>query len=202
MPKVWVRATTINAEKGPFRMNRNLSSIWNSRNNLQNGNLWLRIGVCVWMQVVHRDLKPSNVLYASATVTEGEGAISVASSLKICDFGFAKQLRAENGLLMTPCYTEQFVAPEVLKRQGYDAACDMWSLGVILYSMLAGFARTFCFWFCFCFENRFLGRLAFWKSIYILENLMKIVSMRFPMLLQTHSLFSRPELHVQSNSRT
>ena len=96
------------------------------------------------MQVVHRDLKPSNVLYASATVTEGEGAISVASSLKICDFGFAKQLRAENGLLMTPCYTEQFVAPEVLKRQGYDAACDMWSLGVILYSMLAGFEHS-CF---------------------------------------------------------
>jgi p90 ribosomal S6 kinase len=34
-------------------------------------------------------------------------------SLRICDFGFAKQLRAENGLLMTPCYTANFVAPEV-----------------------------------------------------------------------------------------
>uniref|UniRef100_A0A3Q3AU83 Protein kinase domain-containing protein n=1 Tax=Kryptolebias marmoratus TaxID=37003 RepID=A0A3Q3AU83_KRYMA len=30
----------------------------------------------------------------------------------ICDFGFAKQLRAENGLLMTPCYTATFMAPE------------------------------------------------------------------------------------------
>lgn len=37
-------------------------------------------------------------------------------SIRICDFGFAKQLRAENGLLMTPCYTANFVAPEV--RQG------------------------------------------------------------------------------------
>lgn len=45
------------------------------------------------------------------------------------DFGLAKQLRAENGLLMTPCYTANFVAPEVLKRAGYDAACDIWSLG-------------------------------------------------------------------------
>ncbi|XP_046353959.1 ribosomal protein S6 kinase alpha-1-like [Haliotis cracherodii] len=80
--------------------------------------------------VVHRDLKPSNILYADDTGSP--------ESLRICDFGFAKQLRAENGLLMTPCYTANFVAPEVLKRQGYDAACDIWSLGVLLYTMLAG----------------------------------------------------------------
>ncbi|XP_006152326.1 ribosomal protein S6 kinase alpha-2 isoform X1 [Tupaia chinensis] len=81
--------------------------------------------------VVHRDLKPSNILYVDES---GDPA-----SIRICDFGFAKQLRAENGLLMTPCYTANFVAPEVLKRQGYDAACDVWSLGILLYTMLAGF---------------------------------------------------------------
>ncbi|XP_045124395.1 ribosomal protein S6 kinase alpha-2-like isoform X2 [Portunus trituberculatus] len=80
--------------------------------------------------VVHRDLKPSNIMYADISGSP--------ESLRICDFGFAKQLRAENGLLMTPCYTANFVAPEVLKRQGYDAACDIWSLGVLLYTMLAG----------------------------------------------------------------
>ncbi|XP_051538895.1 ribosomal protein S6 kinase alpha-3 isoform X4 [Myxocyprinus asiaticus] len=81
--------------------------------------------------VVHRDLKPSNILYVDESGNP--------ESIRICDFGFAKQLRAENGLLMTPCYTVNFVAPEVLKKQGYDAACDIWSLGVLLYTMLTGF---------------------------------------------------------------
>ncbi|XP_072440579.1 ribosomal protein S6 kinase alpha-3 isoform X2 [Chiloscyllium punctatum] len=81
--------------------------------------------------VVHRDLKPSNILYVDESGNP--------ESIRICDFGFAKQLRADNGLLMTPCYTANFVAPEVLKRQGYDAACDIWSLGVLLYTMLTGY---------------------------------------------------------------
>ncbi|GCC26816.1 ribosomal protein S6 kinase alpha-1 isoform X3 [Chiloscyllium punctatum] len=81
--------------------------------------------------VVHRDLKPSNILYVDES--------SNHESIRICDFGFAKQLRADNGLLMTPCYTANFVAPEVLKRQGYDEGCDIWSLGVLLYTMLAGY---------------------------------------------------------------
>lgn len=81
--------------------------------------------------VVHRDLKPSNILFADKSCRP--------SSIRICDFGFAKQMRAENGLLMTPCYTANFVAPEVLRRQGYDEACDIWSLGVLLYTMLAGY---------------------------------------------------------------
>ncbi len=55
--------------------------------------------------VVHRDLKPSNLLYASIQQTP--------ESLKLCDLGFGRQLRADNGLLMTPCYTANFVAPEV-----------------------------------------------------------------------------------------
>uniref|UniRef100_A0A250YKZ6 Ribosomal protein S6 kinase n=1 Tax=Castor canadensis TaxID=51338 RepID=A0A250YKZ6_CASCN len=81
--------------------------------------------------VVHRDLKPSNILYMDESGNP--------ESIRICDFGFAKQLRAENGLLMTPCYTANFVAPEVLKRQGYDEGCDIWSLGILLYTMLAGY---------------------------------------------------------------
>uniref|UniRef100_A0A3Q2EEB7 Ribosomal protein S6 kinase n=1 Tax=Cyprinodon variegatus TaxID=28743 RepID=A0A3Q2EEB7_CYPVA len=82
--------------------------------------------------VVHRDLKPSNIYYSDEA--------GLPESIRICDFGFAKQLRAENGLLMTPCYTATFMAPEVLRKQGYDAACDIWSLGILLYTMIAGFS--------------------------------------------------------------
>uniref|UniRef100_A0A0K0ETV1 Ribosomal protein S6 kinase n=1 Tax=Strongyloides venezuelensis TaxID=75913 RepID=A0A0K0ETV1_STRVS len=81
-------------------------------------------------QIAHRDLKPSNILFASEDMNP--------ESIRIIDFGFAKQLRADNGLLMTPCYTAQFVAPEVLKKQGYDMSCDVWSLGVLMYSILSG----------------------------------------------------------------
>uniref|UniRef100_A0A672T024 non-specific serine/threonine protein kinase n=1 Tax=Sinocyclocheilus grahami TaxID=75366 RepID=A0A672T024_SINGR len=59
--------------------------------------------------VVHRDLKPSNILYVDESGNP--------ESIRICDFGFAKQLRAENGLLMTPCYTANFVAPEFLNQK-------------------------------------------------------------------------------------
>ena len=52
-------------------------------------------------QVAHRDLKPANIMYASSS---GE-----VDSIRIIDFGFAKQSRAENGMLMTPCYTASFV---------------------------------------------------------------------------------------------
>jgi len=81
--------------------------------------------------VVHRDLKPSNIAYAEKPGTP--------ASIRVTDFAFAKQLTAENGMLMTPCFTANFVAPEVLKRQGYDKGCDMWSLGILLYTLLSGY---------------------------------------------------------------
>ena len=80
--------------------------------------------------IVHRDLKPSNILYSDDS--------NDPTSLRVSDFGFAKLLRHDNGMLMTPCFTANFVAPEVLKSQGYDKSCDIWSLGVILYVMLVG----------------------------------------------------------------
>lgn len=69
--------------------------------------------------IVHRDLNPSNIMFAKAYEPK---------SIRICDFGFAKQIRAENGLLMTPCYTAMYAAPEILQKSGYNRSCDIWSL--------------------------------------------------------------------------
>lgn len=81
------------------------------------------------MNIVHRDLKPENLLYSKK---------DSSGILKLTDFGFAKETLNFNSL-QTPCYTPYYVAPEVLGPEKYDKACDMWSLGVIMYILLCGF---------------------------------------------------------------
>jgi ribosomal protein S6 kinase alpha-1/2/3/6 len=60
-----------------------------------------------------------------------------ASSLRIVDFGFAKQQRAENGLLMTPCFTKEYAAPEVLSRKKYDESCDICRCLQLLFTIVS-----------------------------------------------------------------
>lgn len=77
--------------------------------------------------VVHRDLKLENFLY------EREDS----DHLKLIDFGFS-HIWEPNKKMMLSCGTLAYVAPEVLKRS-YTSQCDLWSLGVILFILLAGY---------------------------------------------------------------
>ncbi|KAI3869259.1 hypothetical protein MKX03_021287 [Papaver bracteatum] len=88
------------------------------------------IDFCHSRGVYHRDLKPENLL------------LDDQGNLKITDFGlsaFTEHLK-QDGLLHTTCGTPAYVAPEVIGKKGYDGAkADLWSCGVILYVLLAGF---------------------------------------------------------------
>ncbi|KAG6781510.1 hypothetical protein POTOM_014420 [Populus tomentosa] len=61
--------------------------------------------------------------------------------LKVSDFGFSAlpEQKWNDGLLHTRCGTPAYVAPEVLRKKGYDGAkADTWSCGVILFVLLSG----------------------------------------------------------------
>jgi len=79
--------------------------------------------------IVHRDLKPENLLCASRDSLD----------IKITDFGLSKILGTEAVSMFTACGTPSYVAPEVLKCEGYDKSVDLWSIGVIVYIILCGF---------------------------------------------------------------
>ncbi|CAG8459775.1 11407_t:CDS:2 [Diversispora eburnea] len=81
-------------------------------------------------QIAHRDLKPENLLFSDK---------SEFSTLKITDFGLSKILKHHDDILMTACGTPGYVAPEVLTQNGYGKSVDIWSIGVILYTVLCGY---------------------------------------------------------------
>ena len=59
-------------------------------------------------------------------------------SIKVADFGLAKQLQTEGGLASTTCGTPGYVAPEILKEEKYGKACDYWSVGIVVFVLLSG----------------------------------------------------------------
>lgn len=83
------------------------------------------------LNIVHRDLKPENLLY----VSEDED-----SPLVLADFGIAKELLTCDQLLTSAAGSLGYCAPEVLTGAGHGKPCDIWSLGVITYTLLAGYS--------------------------------------------------------------
>lgn len=80
--------------------------------------------------VVHRDLKPENLLLASKV----KGA-----AVKLADFGLAIEVQGDQQAWFGFAGTPGYLSPEVLKKEPYGKAVDIWACGVILYILLVGY---------------------------------------------------------------
>lgn len=82
--------------------------------------------------IIYRDLKPENIV------------IRETGQIALCDFGFSKSLKDQDGITSTFCGSPDFMAPELIKGDPYDFQIDWWSFGILIFDFIV-FAPPFNF---------------------------------------------------------
>jgi len=95
------------------------------------------------LNIVLRDLKPANIGYENTVV---EGGMFFESSVRLFDFGMAKKVDECDPTEI--CGSPRYMAPEIIKGEGYGLGVDVYSFGITLYeicSLKLPFAETFVY---------------------------------------------------------
>ena len=87
------------------------------------------VAYCHKRDVAHRDLKPENIMIDSRS----------KDAVKVIDFGLSQPYARADHTMTLISGSPHYIAPEVVAGR-YDEKCDLWSIGVILYTMLCGLA--------------------------------------------------------------
>eukprot|EP00003_Mantamonas_plastica_P010729 TRINITY_DN201_c0_g1_i1.p2 TRINITY_DN201_c0_g1~~TRINITY_DN201_c0_g1_i1.p2 ORF type:complete len:289 (-),score=107.14 TRINITY_DN201_c0_g1_i1:1420-2286(-) len=105
------------------------------------------------MDIIYRDLKPENIL------------LDIEGHIKLTDFGLAKSAMGVDDKTHTFCGTPEYLAPEILKEEGHGKAVDWWSLGTLLFEMMAGLPPFYSQNVNVMYENILSGELKFPKHM-------------------------------------
>lgn len=86
-------------------------------------------------RIIHRDVKMGNLLLQSAPMDKYD---ITTVGIVLCDFGLATQVKHGETRAKGTAGTPNYMAPEVVTREGACFASDMWSLGVTMFHCLTG----------------------------------------------------------------
>ena len=76
--------------------------------------------------IIHRDIKPENLL------------LNNGGRVLLADFGWSNF--SDGDVRKTFCGTPEYIAPEMLMKKGHDTRVDIWSIGVLMFELLAGYS--------------------------------------------------------------